>query len=389
MKRMLSAILSLLLLLPVPASAATTTEINNQVDSYFMRSQTTGGALVVFMNGEIVYQRYYGYQDKTIYAPVTENTYFRVASVTKMVSAIGLMQLVDQGLVGLDEDISDYFGYPIANFYYPDTPLTLRQLMSHTSTVSESGGYSSGNTVYDMLSEAIRRRNNFTDDEPGSVYRYSNFGAGLVGAVMEAVSGVSVDHYMAEHVFAPLGIDAAYDPVVLRSPEDMADLYQRDGTRYRSAWGLRRDGYEDFAAPETHYGTTVGSLWIRAKDLAKLAIALCGDGSVDGVQLLTPESAREMREDQATLNKSVTGDSPYGLLLQRVESLIDGHTFYGHQGTIAGVLCNVYFEPETQFGFVMLTNGCNNGLNNYIGVLARRQFTYAYETFVGVEEEAE
>jgi CubicO group peptidase (beta-lactamase class C family) len=384
MKRTLSAILILLLLvLPILASAATTAEIDDQVDSYFTRSRTTGGALVVFQDGEIVYQRYYGYQDKTVYAPVTENTYFRVASVTKLVSAIGLMQLKDQGLVDLDEDISAYFGYKIANFYYPDTSLTLRQLMSHTSTVSESGGYSSGNTVYDMLSEAVRHRANYTDDEPGSVYQYSNFGAGLVGAIMEAVSGVSVDHYMVENVFAPLGIDAAYDPVVLKNPEDMADLYQSDGTRYRSAWGLLRDGYEDFADPETHYGTTVGKLWIRAKDLAKLGIALCGDGSVDGVQLLTPESVQEMREDQAALGKSVTGDSPYGLLLQRVDSLIDGHTFYGYQGTVAGVLCNLYFEPETQFGFVMLTNGCNNGLDSYIGVLARRQFVYAYETFVG------
>ena len=384
MKRTLSAILIALLLFPVLACAAATAEIDAQVDSYFRRSRTTGGALVVFKDGEIAYQRYYGVQDKTVYEPVTENTYFRVAAVSEMVTAIGLMQLRDQGLVDLDQDISAYFGYKIANFYYPDTPLTLRQLMSHTSTVSEGGGYSIGNPVYEMLSAAIRRRGNYTDHEPGSVYQYSDFGAGLVGAIMEAVSGVSVDHYMAEAVFRPLGIDAAYDPIGLQNPKAMADLYQSDGTRYRSAWGLLRDGYPDFADPEAHYGSAVGKLWIRAGDLAKLGIALCGDGTADGAALLTLESVREMREDQAALGKSVTGDSPYGLLLQRVQSLVGGHTFYGYQGRVAGTLCNLYFEPETQFGFVMLTNGCNNGLDNYIGTLARRQFVYAYETFAGI-----
>jgi len=384
MKRWLSVALCLLLLvLPSLTCAASQTEINRQVDSYFTRSKTVGGALVVFQDGEIVYQRYYGYQDTSNYAPVTQDTYFRVASVTKMVSAVGILQLMEQGLVDLDEDIGTYFGYEIANTYYPDTPITLRQLMSHTSTVSEKGGYSNGNTIHDMLSKEIARRGNFTDNRPGSVYAYSNFGAGIVGAILEAVTGVSVNQYMREHVFDPLGIDASYDPALLQDTEDITDLFKSDGTRYRSAWGLIRDGYEDFADPENHYATTVGKLWIRADDLAKIAIALCGDGTVDGMQLLAPETVALMRKDPSTVGVSVLCESPYGLFLERVDTLVEGRTLYGHQGMVAGVLCNVYFDPQTQFGFVMLTNGCNNVLDNHIGVLARRQFTYTYQTFAG------
>ncbi len=382
MKRWLSVILCFLLaLLPVLSQADTPEEIDRQVKSYFTRSKTIGGALVAFKNGEIIYQYYYGYQDLSNYEPVTEKTYFRVASVTQLVSAVGLMQLAEQGLVDLDGDIGEYFGYGIANPYYPDTPLTLRQLMSHTSTVSESGGYSASRPVYEMLSKDVSRKGNYTDNRPGSVYAYSNFGAGLAGAIMEAVTGESVDRYMMENVFAPLDIDASYDPAQLLNPACLVDLFRSDGQRYRSAWGLLREPYDHFPDPENHYKTTVGGLWIRAVDLAKIGIVLCGDGTVDGVQLLTPESTALMRKDQAALGASVTGESPCGLFLQRVETLVDGHTFYGQQGIISGVLCNVYFEPETQFGFVMLTNGCNNGLNNYIGVLARRQFAYAYQAF--------
>ncbi len=386
MKRMLTYTLCLLLaLLPSISLAVTTGEIDEQVDSYFKKSYTTGGALIVFLDDEIVYEYYYGEQEEASETPVTEDTYFRVASVTKMVSGIGLMQLKEQGLLELDTDISEYFGYDIANTYYSGIPITLRQIMSHTSSIrGELPG--STKTVYTTLAKTERKHAYFLETEPGSTYTYSNFAAGVAGALMEAVTGVSVNSYMLEHVFAPLSIDAAYSASYLSDPDDIATLYNADGSRYRSTSYVLSETYEDYADPETHYRTTIGSLWIRTRDLAKLAIALCGDGSVDGVQLLTQESLSQMRDDQASYDRSVTGDSKYGLFLQQEETLIDGHTFYGHQGMCAGILCNVYFEPATGFGFVMLTNGCNNVLDNYVGVLARRQLTYTYDCFVENKE---
>ena len=134
MKRLLSVILCILFAsLPSLATAIMSEEIGGQVDAIFKKSQTVGGALVVFRNGKIEYTRYYGYQDAENQIPATKNTYFRLASVTKMVTGIGLLQLREQGLLELDRDISDYFGYPIANTHYPDTPITLRQIMSRST----------------------------------------------------------------------------------------------------------------------------------------------------------------------------------------------------------------------------------------------------------------
>ena len=232
MKRPLTLLLCLLVcLLPALASALTEAELDQQVDTAFSKSRAIGGVLAVIRYGEILYQRAYGYEEKATLDPVTEDTYFRIASVTKMVSGIGLMQLVERGLLDLDQDISDYFGYPIANTYYPDTPITLRQLMSHTSTLSIAGGYGSNHPIYEMLSEAVRRRGNYTEDVPGSVYAYSNFGAGVAGAILEAVTGKSVNRYMTDHVFAPLQIDASYDPATLHDPDAVATLYNTNGTR--------------------------------------------------------------------------------------------------------------------------------------------------------------
>ena len=74
--------------------------------------------------------------------PVTEKSYFRCASVTKLVTGIGLMRMMDDGLLDPDEDISAYLGYEAGNPRYPDTPITLRMLMSHTSGLNENSSYS-------------------------------------------------------------------------------------------------------------------------------------------------------------------------------------------------------------------------------------------------------
>lgn len=375
----------ILALIPVWAACAGLpedfSEIDQQVDVYFQKSKTVGGSLVIAKNGRIVYQRDYGYSNKSNKTPVTENTYFRIASVTKMVSAIGIMQLNEQGLVDLDQDISKYFGYEIANPYHPNIPITLRQCMSHTTSLSQNGGYSfESRTIHDLLAKELRRRSNFTKEKPGDHYSYSNFGAGLMGSIMEAVTGVSINHYMTDHVFKPLQIDAAYSASLLAEPEHIASQYQ-NGKLHKGASKYLADEYEDFADPERHYRITVGGLFIRSRDLAKIASLLCGDGSYGGVRLLNKESVEWMRMDQRDLKASVTGESPYGLCMNRVDSLVQGRMIYGHQGMSNGSMSNVYFDPETQFVFVMLTNGCSQVRQDRIGVLPRRLFTYTYSLF--------
>ena len=165
-KRLLIFILCLLLAV-LPAAAPAQDGIDEQADLLFRQSQTIGGALAVVLNGQILYQRCYGYQDRADQVPVTTDTYFRVASVTKMVSAIGLMQLVEQGLLDLDADISEYFGFAIANDYHPDTPVTLRQLMSHTAALSTYADYETSLSLETVLSQSSSNREYFTDHVPG------------------------------------------------------------------------------------------------------------------------------------------------------------------------------------------------------------------------------
>ena len=116
-------------------------DADTRLNTIMQNFKTSGAAVVVAKDGEIVYEYYYGYADKKAKEPITESTYFRLASVTKLVSAIRTMQLVEQGTLDLDQDISAYLGYDIRNPYHRKTPITLRMLMTHTSSLNPYGGY--------------------------------------------------------------------------------------------------------------------------------------------------------------------------------------------------------------------------------------------------------
>ncbi len=365
------------------AARAEAGDTDAAVDRIFKNGKATGASLVIMKDGRLVYSRDYGMRNVRAKQPVDEDTYFRIASVTKMVSSIVLLQLVEEGLLDLDQDISNYYRYPIANPYFPRVPLTLRQLMSHTSSLSENGGFSKlSSTVSQMLSRDARRSSNFHKVKPGSVFEYSNFGAGLTGSIAEAVSGMSFNRLITERLFLPLGMDASFDASALTSPDDIASIYS-NGKLSRSSQKYLNEIYEDTASPDTHYRTSVGGLFIRSRDLARLAAALCGDGIVDGMRLLDSQTLEETRAPQHTLGRSVSGESPYGLFLERNTQVLPGHVVYGHQGMNNGASNNVYFEPETGFVFVMTTNGCSMTRDHGVIVLAQNLLRATYPLFSG------
>lgn len=366
--------LSLLLaLMPLGTALSQDAGMDAAIDGAFARAKAVGGAVVVAMGQEIVYERYYGVQQKTTHVPVSENTYFRCASVTKLVTGIGLLQLMEQGVLDPDEDISAYLGYTVRNPRYPDDPITLRQLMSHTAGLNEDASYTNRErTLQEMIDVTQKARANFKDVRPGTVYEYCNFGAGITGSIIEAVTGQDVSGYMRGAVFAPLGIDAAYTVTQLQNPEDISASYKKDGTLNVSPRYLLSQPYDAVATPDTHYRLTVGSLFIRPRDLARLGIALCGDGTVDGVRVLSEASIAMTRQEQSPETTGITAKSPYSFFVIRQDTLFEGRRVYGHQGTSEGIVCNLYVEPESGFTLVVMSNGCNAVRDHGIMSLTRR-----------------
>ena len=369
MKRVLISIL-LLCLVAQPALAES---LDDTLSAIFPKFRASGAVVVVAKDGEIVYHYDYGYAYKKGKVPVTPETYFRAASVTKLVSAIRVMQLVEDGLLDLDAPIGDYLGFEVLNTKHKREPVTLRHLMTHTSAISDSGGFSSSLALDKFLDASLKHNGNWQNRAPGSQYQYSNFGAGLMGSLMEAVTGQNVNDTMRENVFDPLGIDAAYHISLLAEPDKAAYIYYADGNLKKSPAAYMKERWDPSVDPNRHYGLTYGSLWIRGDDLCKLGIALCEGGTMDGVQLLDPASIEQMMASQKGLG-AVTTDSPYGLCMHRVSTLLGDRMVYGHQGRSDGVLCNLYFEPRSRLVFAMITNGSSTKQSNYVANLTRAVF---------------
>ncbi len=350
-------------------------------DSYFDRvfsaKEAQGAAVVAARGGTVLYEYYYGRRSAANGEPVTRDTLFRVASVTKMVSAVGVMQLVEDGRIGLDEPLGDYYGHRVENPKKPGSPITLRQVLSHTSSLAKEAG------TRPNWSDLNKSRRYFTKYAPGTRYEYSNLNGGLLGSVIELVSGMSVDAYMKKNVFGPLGIDAGYSAGLIEKPVNLSALFNEDGTLYLSAEDLigQAAGYDDTCDPLNHCERTVGSLLISAEGLARLASALCEGGKAGGPRLLEEETALAMRQDQqGAFMSTVLCQSGYGLGLERFGELTGpGYEWYGHQGRWEGLVANVLFQPDRRLALVLICNGSDVVLRDRVNKTAVDAAGYFWE----------
>lgn len=385
MKKLIALILCLLL--PLTPCLAEEGSLDASLAKVFSGHKATGAALYVAKDGEIVYEYLYGYADRKAGIPVSEDTYFRTASVTKMISAIHIMQLVEQGLLDLDENIGVYFGYSVTNPYAGDAPVTLRQLMTHTSSLSSNGGYTkSSRTLSSLLDDSSKQWNNFHKYAPGSKYEYSNFGAGIMGSLMEAVTGMNLNDTVTSGLFDPLGIDAGYHQTLVDTPENITALYTPEKALMSSRSKLLAQTWDNAVDPDTHYRKTVGAVWMKGRDLCRIGMLLCQGGTLEGVTILQPETVSLMMADQNG-QPGITCSSPYGLCVHRVDNLVKGRMVYGHQGMSGGIVCNVYFDPETQFVFALVTNGSSDSMIDHICKISRRTFNLCWQAFSGTEDE--
>jgi CubicO group peptidase (beta-lactamase class C family) len=151
-----------------------------------------------------------GLADRTTKRRVTADDPVRVASVSKLVVAMGVMRMVEAGQLDLDRDVSDYLGWRLRNPGFPETPLTLRMLLSHTAGVRDANDYRVplGKTVQAALADPKAWE---AKHAPGRYFAYSNLNFPIVGSIMERVSGERLDALMQRLVLKPLSIEGCYN----------------------------------------------------------------------------------------------------------------------------------------------------------------------------------
>ncbi|MBO4837075.1 MAG: serine hydrolase [Clostridia bacterium] len=314
------------------------------------------GTLVISKDGKNVITWSFGDAD--------ENTCFRSASVTKWVTAIGLMTLYDRGLLDLDRDISDYLPFTVRNPAWPDTDITARMLLSHTSSLSpraekyHPSWEKIGKGGYDPLfDESV---------QPGTKYAYADYNGALFGGLLEAISGESIQNYLDRTVFSPLGLTAAYNPRFLPKGTKTRDLLTPAGKTAISVRKDRENPYNNKADPRANNGYTVGRLYISTASLTRLAQTMLNGGELEGVRILDTDTVALMEADQQGL-----AESRYGLGTVRLNGF-PGGTWYGHQGRYSGFSANVYYQRETGTTLALIMDGYDYQLEDNIVLPAVR-----------------
>ncbi len=354
MRRLLALLMALFCLSACAEEASPAAEMDAYTARRFQAREVVGGAVIIARDGEILYSYDYGYKNASRTWPVTLDTCFHAASVTKMVSAIGLMQLLEEKDIPLDTPVKDIVGFPVVNPAFPEEDITIRQVLSHTSSIKETQ-YLTPNW------EMLRVENSYFSMKkaPGTAYEYSNLNGGLIGAMIEALSGQSVNTYMQEHVFVPLGINAAYHAALLPDQSDISAKLKKNGSIYRSAAKEIETfhEYDDSCNPRAHTNITSGGLYISPSGLIRIVMLLENGGELEGVRLLREETVQLMMAQQHLVpGSSVRAESPYGLCIYRAEGF-PGGTWYGHQGRWQGLSSNAYFQPDTGLCIVVFANG--------------------------------
>ena len=342
--------------------------------------------------GRVAYQRQFGMRSIDEGLPATPETMYRIASISKLVTTLGVMRLVEQGKLDLDVDVSSYLGFSMRNPAYPEQPISLRMLLSHTSSLRDGGGYSWG--VGTSLREAMRDTQGKwdADNRPGAYFAYANLNFGVVGTIMEAVAGERFDRLMQRLVLDPLHLGGGFNPsaMPLEQWRNIATLYRKrapDAGPWiaSSQWIAQVDDYAvrapvPLAAIDSYKpganGTVfspTGGLRISAADLGKIMLMMLDQGRADGKSFLTPASLKVMTMPQWRYQPGrPNGDTYHGLFTQwglgvqqfesrrgRGSSLVESGGFdaAGHLGEAYGLLSVFAFDAVRRNGMIVLIGG--------------------------------
>jgi CubicO group peptidase (beta-lactamase class C family) len=349
---------------------------------------------VVASRDRILRAEAHGLADVCLRRPLATDSVVRVASVSKLVAAIAVWRLVEQGRLDLDRDVSLYLGWPLRHPQFPDRPVTLRQLLSHTSGIVDGPGY--GFALQERLLDKLTPQH-WGPGAPGGRFEYANLNYGIIATVMEAATGERFDRLMKQLVLAPLNIDGGYnwqgasDAAVARA----AVLY-RKGTDeahwdpagpwvaqvdelhgLRAACPVRSTAGCDLAAyvPGTN-GTIFspqGGLRISLTDLARIGQLLLRGGEVGGVRLLKAATVKAMFTPVWQAGRGVPGDDYQGQMLcygagpqclsgrtGASDQPVKGARWWGHLGEAYGLLAGLWVDQRRGRVFAFALTGSSD-----------------------------
>ncbi len=394
--------------------------------------ELSGLQVLALKDKEIEYMGSFGYRYLDNDHPennlaVNEDTKFRIASISKLITAIGIMQQVEIGNLDLNKDIGEYFEFDLRNPNYPNHKITIKMLMSHTSSIRDGGFYAvpPQDSIKDFFLEngkyyfkgehwaGSKEDKSNLDKAPGKYFKYANLNYGILATILEKVTGTRFDIYMKKNIFAPMNIEASYNIADFAADEikNIAALYRKQTNgKWDSdgAWIPQADDYRGktiaknevmISNPDTEQGyefvdleayrvgtngtifSPQGGLRISAKDLAKIMKMFLNKGRFNDVRILKESSIDLMFTPYWIADNSLgNGDkyrglmTAYGLGTHIIRNtvgdrILENKDIYmsGHLGDAYGLLSGFMFDFDTNNGFIYLIGGLGHNPDDYMG----------------------
>lgn len=347
--------------------AAAFPEIEQLFKNFVERQQMPGAVFGLIVDGELVFVKTAGIREQTNEAPVTSDTVFRIASMTKSFTAMAILKLRDEGKLSLDDPVARYVP-ELASLAYPTSDsqvLAIRHLLTHSEGFPEDNPW--GDRQLAQSDETVRgwmRGGIPFSTSPGTAFEYSNYGFAILGQIVARVSRRPYADYVRDNILRPLGMNS--------STFEMSAV-----PKDQIAIGYRREDNASKPEPILAHGSfgAMGGLWTTAPDLARYVAFLMSafpprDGAETGP--IKRSSAREMqqawRPSPAGAFRSLVdaplqiGVSSYGFGLGVSQDCRFGNVV-GHGGGLPGYGSLMRWLPEHGVGLIAMSNLTYGGFN--------------------------
>ena len=316
--------------------------VDSIVNAEMTRQHVPGAAFVFVQDGRVLYLKGYGVANVETAQPVDPaRTIWRIGSISKVFTANAVVQLADRGRLDLNTDVNRYLKRLQVPATYP-TPITIANLLTHTSGLDEIRPGTQGPDSASVLPLADFLRPRLVRvRKPGALIAYSTYGITLAGQLIEEVSGLTFERYLADNIWHPLRMDRTNITVPPALKGDVAMGYEYDnGVQQPQRW-------------EWYHTTPASSINSTASDMARWMLMHLQYGRLDGATIMSERAARDMQRGHATGHPKIAGFA-YGFN----ENLEPGYPrFINHGGKMAGFSSELLLIPERQAGFFIVHQG--------------------------------
>jgi CubicO group peptidase (beta-lactamase class C family) len=364
--------------------------IDEAAQTYLETTKTPGMALAVTTGNEIVWARGYGYADLEAGLAFSKHTIQYSGSIAKTFTATVALQLWEKGLIDLEADISRYLPYQVRNPFFPATPITIRQILTHTSSICETFSnnplspyalaYRTGDPgdrpgEFAQIWLAVdgvgygKTSGFFLEREPGTTFHYANASWLLIADVVETVTGISFRQWCKDYIFLPLELNASGFYLADIDVTRHAALYGYvDNGQPLSPWGIEprlqldraarvQNGYVRYALYQ-HPNFPDGGLRTTAYDLTRWLRCWLNEGSLEGKRILQEKTVALALSSQLSgypVNNERLTQGFAWYQLGNTQAFPSPGSWW-HAGSDFGVLNQVWLSTTRKVGAVMLSN---------------------------------